>query len=133
MHKTPLLLLLLFLIVTVLVSMQVVFKANPIDISRYFIAQIASSIGVTVGVPSNPFNTLAQQLQEKESVLIEKEKEIKQKEIALQEQTKGESAGQKRTLLYILFGGALLLSLIALNFYLDYRRRRSNEPRKYIN
>jgi len=114
---------LLFSFVAVLVLAQVVFNVNPIAVSKYMIAQV----GFTVSVPSNPFNTLAQQLGEKESDLIEKEKRLEQKETVLQEQAERESLDQKKTFLYLLLGGGLLLILIVLNFYFDYRRKTRND------
>jgi len=89
---------------------------------KYFVAQVGSEIGVSVSVPPNPFNQLAQQLEEKEISLLEKEKELEQKEAELSE--KNISERENRFLFLILGGGILLvLILIILNFYLDYRKK----------
>lgn len=123
MAKINLVLVILLFIVATLISMQAIFHASPVAIGRYFIAQIGSTVGVTVSVPSNPFNTLAQQLKEKESTLFEKEKKLQEKEIALDTEINKGQSSQNKIFMYLAAMGGILLLLILLNFYFDYRRK----------
>jgi hypothetical protein len=75
-------------ILIILVSLSLVFvfgfswvsfRVNPVDITKYLAAQVGSSMGVSVSVSENPFNTLAQQLEEKEAQLQEREKALEEK------------------------------------------------------
>lgn len=111
-----------FLIIGFIVVLQIFFNTNPISVGRYVVAQIGSSIGITVSVPVNPFNTLAQQLDEKEALLLEKEKKLQQREMGLQESLEEKGSGRNRSLIYGVVGGVLLI-LILMNFYFDHRRR----------
>lgn len=104
---------------------QFAFNVNPIAISKYLVAQVGSGIGTTASIPPNPFNTLAQQLEEKEETLLKKEGELQQKESVFQERVDKEQNSQSRTLTYLLAGGGVLLILVLLNFYLDFRRKQS--------
>ncbi len=117
MSRTTTLLLILFLLFLTVagsVVLEDVYKADTLTLAKYYLAQI----GVTVSIPSNPFNTLAQRLSEKESTLSVKEQELQKKEIALREEEK-----KDKTVLYFSLGGGVLLVLVLVNFYLDYRRR----------
>lgn len=106
------------------IFLWVVFNAGPVATGKYLAAQVGSAIGVTVSIPPNPFSTLAQQLKEKEFVLSDKEQELQQKEAALKTQSNQEQNAQNKILLSLFVLGGILLSLILLNFYLDYRRKR---------
>ena len=86
-----------------------------IALSRYFMAQAGSAIGVSASVPPNPFNTLAKQIKEKEDELNLRERDVNAREQALE---KGKERG---FLVYGSFG--MLLLLVMANFYLDYKRR----------
>ena len=107
-----------------MITFQAVFNASPIVIGKYFIAQVGSAVGVTVGVAPNPFNTLAQQLKEKELALADREKELQQEEAAFGKKIDKKLATQNKIFLYLLIVGGILALLVLLNFYLDYRRRR---------
>lgn len=112
-------------IVLTLVVFYAVFRVNPLALGRYLIAQIGSGVGITVSVPQNPFNTLAQELREKESALLEKEEEIKQRELEFQERIAKEQRSRNTAfLVYLLTGGIVLLALILLDRRLDHRRLR---------
>ena len=87
-------------------------------IGNYFLAQTGSAIGVSVSVPPNPFNTLAQQLQEKEDSLHFRERDLEAKEKKLTEDGKNLSG----KFVYVVLG--LLTILVSVNFYLDYKRRK---------
>ena len=96
------------------------FDVKPIALGKYFLTQLSSTIGVSVSIAPNPFNTAAEQLQEKERALSVKENDLKQKE----EQTVKEKSGLERFNIYLLAGGGFLLGLILFNFYLDFRRKK---------
>ena len=117
---------LVFFLIFVVVFSWIYFGVNPGSMAKYFLAQVGSTIGVSVSVPPNPFNQLAQQLKEKEKFLLEKEKAFEQKEAGLEE---GNIFTKKnRSLILVVSGGILLvLILIILNFYFDYRYRRKGK------
>ena len=81
--------------------------------------EAGANVGVSVGVLPNPYNTLAQQLQDKENDLTKREADLSKKEEG--------SNKQDKTLIYALIGGGVLLLLILLNFYFDYRRKRRKQ------
>jgi len=94
---------------------------SPIDITKFAGSKIGSAVGMSVGVAENPFNKLALQLEEKEKILEEKEIELNKKEAELNK----ESILDNDSLLLFSAGGILvLLVLILINFYLDYKRRK---------
>ncbi len=78
-----------------------------------------------MSVEPNPFNTLAQQLQEKKEALLEKEGNLIERENFLTERMMEERSKKNSTLIYLLAVAGVLLILILLNFYLDYRRKNS--------
>ncbi len=98
---------------------------SPFAVGRYLMAEIGSTIGVNVAVPPNPFNTLAEQLKSKEVALAEKEQALTRQGAALESRAQAEERGERRTLGYAAAVGGVLLALISLNFYLDYRRRKT--------
>jgi cytochrome c biogenesis protein ResB len=112
---------LLFCIIAILIYLQVSLRASPTAVVRYLASQAQSAIGMNASVPANPINTLAKQLNERKEGILEKEKELDQREEIIQGQIRKE---QEKTLVYLLATGGVLLFLIVLNFYFDYRRRR---------
>lgn len=72
----------------------------------------ASAVGVYTEIPSNPTNALNKQLQEKEAELLKKEAEINNRQAPFQNK--------------IFIGGGIILTLVLLNFYLDYRHRKNS-------
>ncbi len=92
------------------------FEVFPDDLARYFVATLGASSGTRVEVPSNPYNTLAQQL-------IEKEEELDRREEVL-EGAILEMERENRTMLNLVLGSITALFILLLaNFYLDYRAR----------
>lgn len=90
------------------------YGATPPEIMKYLLAQAGSGVGMSVSVAENPFNTLAQQLKEKETQLEEKEESLK----TVLQQSERDSRiimGLITVLISILF------ILILLNFYFDYK------------
>ena len=115
MYKKNIILIILFLVIAASFVFRVGFNTDTLTVSRYFVAQVGSAIGVSVNIMPNPFNTLAQQL-------AEKEEELLQRETLLLAEQEGKTQGG--IVLYLSLAiGAVLLFLILLNFYLDYRKR----------
>ncbi|MBI2120464.1 MAG: hypothetical protein HYT94_02455 [Parcubacteria group bacterium] len=86
---------------------------------KEFTRQLGSAVSVSAGVASNEYNTIAQSL-------LEKEAEVNQREAALAERERAVMAGGERDTMLVatvLSVGFLLLFLILLNFYLDWRRK----------
>jgi hypothetical protein len=79
-----------------------------------------ASVGMSVGVSSNPYNTLAKQLNEKAASLEEREAALSS--AARQSDPYGFYA-------FIMSTG--LLFLVALNFYMDSRRRSMQPSSEY--
>ena len=81
-----------------------------------------AGVGASVGVEPNEFNTLAQQLTEKEEELDERENQvvIREREV----QTRSVENRDYTSLVYTTIVGLILLGLILLNFLLDIRRRK---------
>lgn len=82
----------------------------------------SAGVGISVGVPENPYNTLAQQLAEKENELTLREEELAVLESRAKESGSSESSQTLAT--YSLGLSALLFLLLAGNFYMDWRRGR---------
>lgn len=81
--------------------------------------QIASVVGVNVGVEPNPYNTLATQIQQRENDLVRREEAVAKREsITISEETK-----TQKTALLSLILGSMLFTLILLNFYFDWKSR----------
>ncbi len=100
------------------------YKISPIFVVNYLAAQAGSAIGISATVPPNPYNTIAQQLNKKEKELQEREKEINQKE----KQIKEKVVSQNKAILWGLFSMTFILFvLILMNFYLDFKRKKSNQ------
>lgn len=72
----------------------------------------ANAAEVKTNILPNPINTLNKQLQEKEAELFKKETEINNRQAPAQKQ--------------IFIGGGIILTLVLLNFYLDYRHRKNS-------
>jgi hypothetical protein len=95
-------------------------KVGPTDLVFYSLASLGSSVGVSVSVPPNPYNTLAVQLEQWQKRLEEKEKILTQKEIELNQRTifQGEIISKLIVALLI-----IIFLLILINFYLDFKFR----------
>ena len=83
-------------------------------------AQVAP-VGLSASVFPNAYNTLAEQLREKQDALDEKGNELKQKEFSIED-----AAAKERNRLLFYFGaaGGILFFLIMYNFYLDYKKNK---------
>jgi len=99
---------------------KIALKVGPTDLVSYSLASLGSSVGVSVSVPPNPYNTLAVQLQEWQKRLEEKEKILTQKEIELNQKSifQGEIISKLVVSLLV-----IIFLLILINFYLDFKFR----------
>ncbi len=77
----------------------------------------SASVGTNAAVDENPFNTLAQQLVNKERELQERESVLDQREFVL-------DARDAPLALYSLVMGFVVCLLVLANFYFDWRRSR---------
>jgi len=96
--------------------------AGPLSFAVATESMLANAtVGVSAGVEPNPYNGVAQQLNAKEA-------ELESREQALNSKTngRGDTLG-----LYSFLMSAILLVLIAINFYLDMRRRRAPAVSQY--
>lgn len=83
-------------------------------------SHLATVVGVSVGVPANEVNVLTTRITELESELAERERVIA---VSL-ESTSGEAVPVSRSTIVLSLILFILLTLIVLNYYLDYRRGR---------
>lgn len=83
-------------------------------------------VGVFAGVAENPYNSLAQQLQEKEDELAAREAALATKELSNESTNSlfGSLGG------WSLFVSSILLILLLVNFYFDIRRSRQRDGGK---
>ncbi len=82
------------------------------------LSQIGAVVGVTTSVEPNQYNTLAEQLKNKEEALAQRERGLQ----ASESKTIASSQKTDRLLQYLLGISGVLLILILLNFLLDWRR-----------
>jgi hypothetical protein len=75
-----------------------------------------AAVGVSVGIAPTEANT-------KMAQLVEKEKELIEREVALQTTQQSVAANTPLSIIYTTVMGLILLLMVLLNFYLDYRRR----------
>lgn len=94
---------------------------SPYTLSESALRLMAdAAVGMSASIEPNPYNTLAQQLSNKEALLNERETQI----------TSQERAGIERASSLGIFGfvsfciSIFLLILVGINFYFDIRRRQ---------
>ena len=124
LHKTISLVhkLRIYFLIIIIIGFFVAVGLNPVDIGVFLGAKIGSAVGLSTSVVENPFSRLALQLNEKEERLNKLEKELNKKEKSLGEYNKTENS---RLLLWLMAGGIIVLfMLIALNYYLDWKRKK---------
>ena len=85
-----------------------------------------AAVGVTIAVAPNPYNTVAAQLSAKEAQLNQKEAQLN-----AQAATQTRPSLDNRYGFYSLCSSLVLLVLVAMNFYLDNRRRSGGPQRTY--
>ena len=116
--RTRLFLLALLLLTLLLVALRTLSLGEASFPTVPTLSQIGAAIGATVSVEPNPYNTLAEQLKNKEGQLSLRERALEESERAI-----GSRSQKADTLLqYLLAASGMLLFLILLNFYFDWRR-----------
>lgn len=124
LHKTISLIhkLRIYFLTVIIIGFFAAAGLNPVDVGVFFGAKIGSAIGMSTSVVENPFSRLALQLSEKEDRLNKLEKELNEKEKSLGEYNKIEN---QPLLFWLMASGIIVLfMLIALNYYLDWKRKR---------
>jgi len=123
-HKTVSLVhkLRVYFLIIIIIGFFASIGINPVNVGVFFGAKIGSAIGMSTSVVENPFSRLAFQLSEKENRLNQKEKELDEKEKSLGEYGKTEN---QPLLIWLMASGIVaLFILIALNYYLDWKRKK---------
>lgn len=82
------------------------------------LSQVGNAVGVTVSIEPNQYNSLNEQLKNKEEALKERESTLKENESIIL----ARSEKQDKILQYLLIISTVLLFLIFLNFIFDWRR-----------
>lgn len=97
-------------------------NASPDIIARRSLEMFSNAVvGISLGVAENPYNSLAQQIAEREGELTEREIELIASEQALKERE--DRIAWKATLaVYSIGASFILFILVALNFYRDWKR-----------
>lgn len=96
------------------------FSQSPQEFASVASAMFASADAtLSVSVPENPYNSLAQQLRVKQLTLQEREAALNAREAREKKLTLGEIAGFISFMLSI-----VLCILVGINFYLDSKRRK---------
>ena len=112
----------IFFLCFIIVNFLFIAGLNPVDIGKFIGAKLGSAVGISTSVPENPYNKLAKDLRDKEDELDLREQELFEKEKALG------SGGQKDFLVIAMGAGIIVLfTLVLLNYYLDYKRRKNEE------
>ena len=116
-QKTKLLTVVLGVLI-IMMGVHVALRTNPKLLKNSLLGQV----GVMVGVEPNPYNSIAQQLEEKEKELTQYEEELKNRE----ETINTETVSINQQTLYLIIGVAgILFVLLGTNFYLDWKRRKN--------
>ncbi len=100
--------------------------APPTIVVRNAASMLGSaSVGMSAAVDENPFNTLAQQLVNKERELQARESTLDQREYVL-------DAREAPMAFYSLILGLGVCLLVLFNFYFDWRRARSSRTSPFV-
>ena len=112
----------IYLFAFIVLGFFVVAGLNPIDIGSYVGAGFGKAVGMSVAIPENPFNKLALDLKNKENILNERELALSEKEKDLQSQA---STNNNLSIVLMAGGIVVLFFLVLLNYYLDWKRKKS--------
>lgn len=91
------------------------------EFAGYFKAQL---VGQGAEIEVNPFNKLAQQLEQKEEELAEREVELNRREEFLVQEIQTEQQRRNTIILGIV---VVTVIIVLLNFFLDWRREKREE------
>ena len=85
-----------------------------------------AQVGVVVGVAPNPYNTLNDQLDQKQLAIDQEQADLAAREAALASTTQNSSAMPSAYTWSLGIAVVVLALLVILNFYLDWRRERGS-------
>jgi hypothetical protein len=88
------------------------------------------TVGTSAAVEANPYNSLAGELQAKESELSAKEDALNERELGL---VKEQGARRDAAWNFIVAGGAILLALVLVNLWFDIEILREERRRPVPN
>lgn len=91
--------------------------ASPMMFVRTSLMLGSAAASLSAAVPANPYNTLAQELAEREA-------DLDRKAAALTSEGGDAVSLSERLAPYSLAASGVLFLLVALNFYFDWRKRR---------
>ncbi len=92
-----------------------------LDPARYSLAETGAVVEGGAEVPWNPINRFALELKQKDDAITEKEKSVERQELFFKENIANK---QTRILIYLFLVGGILLVLLLINFYLDFRHKK---------
>jgi hypothetical protein len=96
------------------------FTSSVLSGGTTFINKIGAQVGISVGVSPNEFTKLAQEVTQKQAEIEAREIAVAEREKALERRE--ETSGIFSLELYVTVIAFILLILVLLNFYLDWRR-----------
>jgi cell shape-determining protein MreC len=85
------------------------------------VQQLGSVVGMYAAVESNEYNTLAQQLREQQEALDLREQQLNEQQAVIEKEIRQNNSSSTWLIGSI---GVLLLGLVLLNYYFDWRRAR---------
>ncbi len=100
---------------------------NPVDVGKFLGANIGSAVGINVSIPENPVNKFALQLKEKEDILNAREQDL---DVRAQKYVESGRSSQNILIAILGVGVVLLFVLVIVNYYLDYKRKKSEQGKK---
>ena len=103
-----------------LVVLGVAYGVYTLQDGRGVLRQLGSVVGMYASTEPNEHNVIAQQLKERAEELDEKEAALERQQ---QEIVERAVARDKTSVVFIAAIGLLLLILVSMNFYFDWRRR----------
>jgi hypothetical protein len=111
------------IIVGVFFATGVVVTGGRLPMFNHMLAQV----GVVVGVAANPYNTLNEQLNQRQADIDRQAAELAAQQAALASSTAEKVNAEAPLAWYIsmsLIAAAIAIILVALNFYYDWRRSK---------
>ena len=113
---------LLFILSSALTLQRISHYQDPLAFGVSAYHNLASSIGITLAVPENQYNALAEQLKSKEQELKERERMLSQGGSGFRF---GDVARKDMTLLLLLMVNLILFLGLVLHLYSDYRHGKT--------
>ena len=92
------------------------------------VSNFLAQVGVTIGIQPNPYNTLNEQLNARQTQLDEEQADLASREAALTSSTGTSAVSASATPSYLMLAVGVLTFLVGLNFYFDWLRTRPHIP-----